>query len=110
MDRRLYRSRDVRMVAGVAGGLAAYLNIDPSLVRILWVVLIPLTGGLILLLYLAMALIVPRAALRRRSMASVGGPVRIELGAAGRPDELGRRDVAVDQRLLERSGRGPCSR
>ena len=48
------------MVAGVAGGLAAFLNIDPSLVRILWVVLIPLTGGLILLLYLAMALIVPQ--------------------------------------------------
>jgi phage shock protein C len=59
MNARLYRSRDDRMVAGVAGGLAAYLNIDPSLVRILWVVLIPLTGGLILLLYLAMALIVP---------------------------------------------------
>ena len=60
MNARLFRSRDDRMVAGVAGGLAAFLNIDPSLVRILWVVLIPLTGGLILLLYLAMALIVPQ--------------------------------------------------
>jgi phage shock protein C len=59
MNGRLYRSRDDRMVAGVAGGLANYLNIDPSLVRILWVVLVPLTGGLILLLYLVMAIIVP---------------------------------------------------
>lgn len=59
MNGRLYRSRDDRIIAGVAGGLAAHLNIDPSIVRILWVVLVPLTGGLIILLYLVMAAIVP---------------------------------------------------
>lgn len=59
MNRRLYRSRDERIFAGVAGGLASHLDIDPSIVRILWVVLVPLTGGFIILLYLVMAAIVP---------------------------------------------------
>ena len=35
MDDRLYRSRDERMIAGVAGGLAERLDLDPSLVRII---------------------------------------------------------------------------
>jgi phage shock protein PspC (stress-responsive transcriptional regulator) len=59
MNGRLYRSRDERIIAGVAGGLAWNLNIDPSIVRILWVVLVPLTGGFIVLLYFVMAAIVP---------------------------------------------------
>jgi len=62
MNGRLYRSRDDRIIAGVAGGLAGHLNIDPSIVRILWVVLVPLTGGFIILLYLVMAAIVPKQA------------------------------------------------
>lgn len=56
---RLYRSRDDRMLAGVAGGLAEMLDIDPSLVRIVWAVLVVLTGGLALLVYLVMAIVVP---------------------------------------------------
>jgi len=56
---RLYRSRRERMIAGVAGGMAESLGLDPSLVRIVWVILIFLTGGLLLLLYLAMIFIVP---------------------------------------------------
>lgn len=42
--KRLYRSRSDRMVAGVAGGLADYLNIDPTIVRLVWVLLL-LPGG-----------------------------------------------------------------
>ena len=59
MNDRLYRSRDDRILAGVAGGVADNFGIDPSLVRILWVILTPLTGGLVILLYLVMAFIVP---------------------------------------------------
>jgi phage shock protein C len=58
MDTRLYRSRDDRMIAGVAGGLAEYLGLDPSLVRIGWAILI-LAGGLGLVIYIIMAIIVP---------------------------------------------------
>jgi phage shock protein C len=56
---RLYRSADDRMLAGVAGGLAEMLDIDPSIVRIVWAVLVVLTGGLALLVYIVMAIVVP---------------------------------------------------
>ena len=59
MNERLYRSRDDRMLAGVAGGLAEIWGADPSLVRIVWALLVVLTGGLALLVYVIMAIVVP---------------------------------------------------
>ncbi|HVQ22654.1 MAG TPA: PspC domain-containing protein [Candidatus Saccharimonadia bacterium] len=59
MDDRLYRSRSDRMIAGVAGGLAEHYDLDPSLVRIGWALLILFTGGLFLLLYIVMVIVVP---------------------------------------------------
>jgi phage shock protein C len=56
---RLYRSRDDRILAGVAGGLAESLDADPSIIRILWALLIFLTGGIALLVYIVMAIVVP---------------------------------------------------
>lgn len=59
MNERLYRSRDDRMLAGVAGGLAEIWGADPSLIRIVWALLVVLTGGLALLVYIIMAVVVP---------------------------------------------------
>jgi phage shock protein C len=59
MNRRLYRSPDDRVLAGVAGGMAEAYDFDPSLVRVGWALLILVTGGLFLLLYIVMALVVP---------------------------------------------------
>lgn len=59
MDGRLYRSRRDRMLAGVAGGLAELWGADPSLVRIVWALLVLFTGGLALIVYLVMAVVVP---------------------------------------------------
>ncbi|MFL6130919.1 MAG: PspC domain-containing protein [Mycobacteriales bacterium] len=56
--RKLYRSRKDRKLAGVCGGLAEYLNTDPTVIRVLFVVLAVL-GGAGALIYLAMWLIVP---------------------------------------------------
>lgn len=56
--KRLYRSRDHRVVAGVAGGLATYLGIDPALIRLAFV-LLTIFNGMGLLLYLVLWLIVP---------------------------------------------------
>jgi phage shock protein PspC (stress-responsive transcriptional regulator) len=56
---RLYRSVDDRILAGVCGGLADRLAIDPSVVRIVWVLLTFASGGLFLLVYIVMALVVP---------------------------------------------------
>jgi phage shock protein C len=40
MNKKLYRSRDDRMIAGVCGGLAEYFNIDPVIVRIIAIILL----------------------------------------------------------------------
>ncbi len=56
--RRLTRCREDRLIAGVASGVAEYFDLDPSLVRVLWFLSI-LLGGLGLLLYIGMAIIVP---------------------------------------------------
>ena len=59
MDDRLYRSRYDRVIAGVAGGVAERLDADPSIIRIVWAILIFLTGGLALVVYIVMAVVVP---------------------------------------------------
>jgi len=59
VDDRLYRSRDDRMLAGVAGGVAEHLDADPSIIRVVWAILVFLTGGLALLVYIVMAIVVP---------------------------------------------------
>jgi phage shock protein PspC (stress-responsive transcriptional regulator) len=58
VNRRLYRCTHDRRIAGVASGIAEYFDVDPTIVRILWVLSI-FFGGLGLLLYIAMAIIVP---------------------------------------------------
>jgi phage shock protein C len=59
VNEHLFRSRDDRMIAGVAGGLAELWDADPSLIRIVWALLVFLTGGLALLVYIIMAIVVP---------------------------------------------------
>jgi phage shock protein C len=58
MNRRLYRCRDNRRLAGVAAGVAEFFDLDPTLVRLLFFLSIFL-GGMGVLLYIAMAIIVP---------------------------------------------------
>jgi phage shock protein C len=70
VNRRLYRCRHDRRLAGVAGGIAEYFDADPTVVRILWVLSIFL-GGSGLLLYIAMAIIVP---LEPEMGLAAGGP------------------------------------
>ena len=57
--RRLYRSRTERMIAGVCGGIAEYSNLDPTLVRVLFILLAFVTGGATLLAYPIMWIVVP---------------------------------------------------
>lgn len=60
MNDRLYRCRHDRRLAGVASGLAESFDLDPTLVRLLWFLSIFFTGGLSILLYIGLALIVPQ--------------------------------------------------
>lgn len=68
--RRLYRCRDDRKIAGVASGLAEYFDLDPTIVRIAWVLSI-FFGGFSIVLYAIMALVVP---LEPEPAAGVGTP------------------------------------
>ena len=55
--KKLYRSKSNRMIAGVCAGVAEYLNIDPTVVRVIWA--IACFGTLGILAYIACALIIP---------------------------------------------------
>ncbi|HEX2141541.1 MAG TPA: PspC domain-containing protein [Candidatus Limnocylindria bacterium] len=59
MNRRLYRSRTDSVIGGVAGGVAEYLDVDPSIVRIVWAILAIVTGGIFFVLYIVMWIVVP---------------------------------------------------
>ncbi len=57
--KKLYRSRDDRMIAGVCGGLGKYLGIDPTLLRLAFALLVVFGVGSGILLYLVLMIIVP---------------------------------------------------
>lgn len=59
MDRRLYRSRSDRVIAGVCGGIAAQANVDPVLIRLAAVLLALATSGALIIAYIIMAIVVP---------------------------------------------------
>lgn len=59
MARKLYRSTTNRKIWGVCGGLGDYFDIDPVLIRIILVVM-ALSGGSGLLLYILLAIFVPK--------------------------------------------------
>ena len=58
MDKKLYRNSQNRIIAGVCAGLAEYLNIDPTIVRVLWAV-ISLGYGIGVLAYIVCAVVFP---------------------------------------------------
>ena len=58
MEQRLYRSQTDRMIWGVCGGLAKYLDIDPTIVRVIAVLLI-FANGFGILAYIVLAIVVP---------------------------------------------------
>jgi phage shock protein C len=76
MNQRLYRSPDDRVLAGIAGGMAETYALDPALVRVGWALLILISGGVFLILYIVMALVVPLrpAGVSLWAAAGPGGP------------------------------------
>ena len=56
--KRLYRSKRDQMICGVCGGIAEYLGVDPTIVRLVWAIF-SLAAGTGILLYILAALIMP---------------------------------------------------
>ena len=62
--RKLYRSRTERSIAGICGGLAAYFDSDPTLIRLLMLLLI-LFGGLSIWAYIILWIVIPEEPARK---------------------------------------------
>lgn len=57
--KKLYRSRNSRMICGVCGGIAEYFNIDPTLIRLGFVLATCASFGTMILGYFVAAVIIP---------------------------------------------------
>ena len=62
MSKKLYKSNTNKMLEGVCGGIAEYFGVDPTIVRLAWVVFCAL-GGSGILAYIIAAFIIPSAPL-----------------------------------------------
>ena len=58
MEKKLYRSKSDKKLAGVCGGLSKYLNIDVTLIRVIWA-LVCACAGTGLLAYIICAIVIP---------------------------------------------------
>lgn len=56
--KKLYKSSSNKMVSGVCGGIAEYINVDPTIIRLLWVVF-SFMGGAGILAYIVAAIVIP---------------------------------------------------
>lgn len=59
-DKRLYRSSVNYMLTGVCGGIAEYFNIDPTLVRLAWVIFTCASFGTGILAYIISSIVIPK--------------------------------------------------
>lgn len=83
-NKKLYRSRNDRMVSGVCGGLGDFFGIDSTLIRVIFV-LLAVFGGSGIVIYLVMLLIVPEEPLAEITQA----PVSEETPANEAADNVG---------------------
>ena len=96
MNRRsLYRCRHDRRIAGVAAGVAEYFDLDPTIVRLVWLVSI-FFGGFGLLLYIVMAIVVPNEPLSEQELSQHADPESAHRHATqSRNDGLGMTFVGI---------------
>lgn len=77
-SKRLFRDPDNRILGGVAGGLALYFNWDPTLIRLLLVVLLFVGYGTLVPIYLVCWLVIPQAKTAADKLNMRGRPVTME--------------------------------
>ena len=58
-DKRLYKSSVNYMICGVCGGIAEYLAVDPTLIRLAWLIFTCLSAGTGIIAYIIAAIIIP---------------------------------------------------
>jgi phage shock protein C len=85
VNRRLYRCRENRVIAGVASGVAEFFGLDATLVRVLWFLSI-FFGGVTILVYIGLAIIMPLEPVSAEVLAAPAAtePHRHGTGGGGR--------------------------
>jgi phage shock protein PspC (stress-responsive transcriptional regulator) len=73
---RMYRDPDHRIIGGVCSGMGAYWNIDPLIIRIIFIAL-AIGGGLGILVYLILYIVIPEAKTTAQKIEMKGEPVNI---------------------------------
>jgi phage shock protein PspC (stress-responsive transcriptional regulator) len=76
--RRLYQIREGAVISGVCKGVAAYLNVDVAIIRALFVILVIMTGGVWILVYVVMMFVIPYANTSEQHAAAHGWPFNAE--------------------------------
>jgi len=115
MRERLYRSREERVLFGVAGGVADWLDVDPALVRIVFALLV-FAGGIGFFLYIVMAIVVPEEPSylgappmpgdpSAAASAGTAAPAAAAPGAVGAPTGQAWVDARAARRAARRAGR-----
>lgn len=74
--KRLFRDIDNRLLGGVCSGLGAYLNLDPVIIRVIF--LVAILSGISLLVYLVLWIVIPPAVTTAEKIEMQGNPVNIE--------------------------------
>ncbi len=57
---KLYRSKRNRIIAGVCGGIGEYFKVDPTLVRLLWLLISVMSAGSGVVAYIVAWIIIPK--------------------------------------------------
>jgi phage shock protein PspC (stress-responsive transcriptional regulator) len=73
---RMYRDTDHRIIGGVCSGMAAYWDLEPWIMRVIFVIL-AITGGLGILVYLILYIVLPEAKTTAQKIEMKGNPVNI---------------------------------
>ena len=108
MNRRLYRCSHDRRLAGVASGMAHYFDLDPTLVRVLWILSF-FFGGFGLLAYIILAIVVPLEPESVPVAGAVAGGDAAAGFATGASGEAGHDHAAIDASVAAHvhTARGP---
>jgi phage shock protein C len=89
MARKLYRSKENKILGGVCGGIAEYLDVDPTLIRLLFVLVLLFSGiGPVLILYLIAWAIIPEKPRETVEPAPKTGTYEMDTGVKSRDSEI----------------------
>ena len=90
--KRFYKSATDSMLTGVAGGIAEYFDVDPTLIRVAWVLAGLASGGLALIVYVILAIVMPKQSFDSPAVAEsdTSEPGDSAIGEASRTDTIDR--------------------